>query len=48
MKNSKLEKKLCDTWKQLLVASVHHDEHQAAELQKKMIALEIKQKKRRS
>lgn len=48
MNNSKLEKKLCDTWKQLLQAHVHHDEHQAAELFRKMIALEIKQKKRRN
>jgi len=47
MKNSKLEKNLNKTWKKLLEANVHHDEHQATQLFKEMIILEIKQKKRR-
>lgn len=47
MKNSKLEKKLNKTWKKLLEANVHHDEQQVSQLFKEMIALEIKQKKRR-
>ncbi len=47
MKNSKLDKKVNKTWKQLLQANLHHDEHHACELMKQMIALEIQQKKRR-
>lgn len=47
MDNTKLDKKLNKTWKELLKASVHHDDHHIAELMKEMIALEIKQKKRR-
>jgi len=34
MKNSKLEKNLNKTWKKLLEANVHHDEHQATQLLK--------------
>lgn len=44
MKKSKLEKKLNQTWKELLKANVHHDEAHANELMREMIALEIKQK----
>lgn len=46
MKNSKLEKKLNETWKELLKANVHHDDAHVSELMKEMIALEIKQKHR--
>jgi len=46
MKNSKLEKKISKTWKKLLEANVHHDDHQISKLFKEMIALEIEQKKR--
>ncbi len=47
MNNAKLEKKLSKTWKELLKASVQHDDHHVGELMKEMIALEIQQKRRR-
>jgi len=47
MENSKLEKKLNNTWKQLLQANTKHNEELATSLFKEMIVLEIEQKKRR-
>lgn len=47
MGNSKLEKKLNKTWKQLLKANTAHNEELATSLFKEMIVLEIEQKKRR-
>ena len=44
MKKVKLEKKLNETWKELLKANIHHDEAHVSELMREMIALEIKQK----
>lgn len=47
MKESKLDKKINKTWKKLIQANLHHEEQNACELMKEMIALEIKQKKQR-
>jgi hypothetical protein len=47
MKNSKLDKKLSKTWKKLIQANVQHDDVLASSLLREIIALEIKQKKRR-
>ncbi|BCN93770.1 hypothetical protein THMIRHAM_15550 [Thiomicrorhabdus immobilis] len=47
MENTKLEKRLHKTWKQLLQANIQHNEALASSLMKEMIALEIEQKKRR-
>lgn len=47
MNNKKLHKTLKKTWKQLLDANVHHDEANAYDLFKKMLQLEIEQKKQR-
>ncbi|WP_158660989.1 hypothetical protein [Thiomicrorhabdus sp. Milos-T2] len=47
MDNSQLEKKLSETWKHLLNASLKHNEELASSLLKDMIQLEIEQKKSR-
>jgi hypothetical protein len=47
MNNSELEKQLQKTWKELIQASIHHDEALAGSRLREIILLEIQQKNRR-
>ncbi len=47
MNNAELEKQLHKTWKELIQANINHDDALASSRLKKMILLEIQQKKRR-